>query len=178
MISCRNKEWTYCNLHRLVWKMCQTLVYLSLLHCLMPDDTLPGLRHSTYCRQVSASLSGVHPERLPPSHNAAYFHVLRVHLQAESCELLEAMSALEPLSWGWRLYNGRYESVKSDQPIAPDDILKVVRCACHKCDTGRCSCRSSGLKCVAACHHCQLLQFWSPGSGHTRQVIAMLMHKN
>ena len=119
-------------------------------------DSLPGLRYAAYCRQVSSSLRGLQPERLPPSHNAGHYHILRVHFQAVDWKLLHGTHALDPLSWGWKLEKGRYEPVMSDQPIAPEDILTVVRCACQtsKCDSGRCSCKSNGLHCVAACRHC------------------------
>jgi hypothetical protein len=60
-------------------------------------DTLQDLRYSNYCRQVSSSLRGLQPERLPPSHNAAYYHVLRVHYQSVAWKLLDGTPALDPL---------------------------------------------------------------------------------
>ena len=46
------------------------------------------------------------------------------------------------------------------QPVAPDDIMSVVRCNCKEtkkgcCTTKRCSCRSTGLKCVSSCGNCK-----------------------
>ena len=100
-------------------------------------------------------MSGVHAERLPPSENTARFHVLRVHHQAVVWHRLGSRTALNPSSWGWKLDKGRYEPITTTKPVALDDVMTVVRCGCQNCDTQRCSCRSNGLKCVAACRNCR-----------------------
>lgn len=119
------------------------------------DDTMQDLRYASYCRQVASSVSGVHPERLPPSESAARFHILRVHHQAVMWHRLGSRTALNPTSWGWRLENDRYEPITTTKPVAPDEVMTVVRCGCQNCDTQRCSCRSNGLKCVTACRNCR-----------------------
>jgi hypothetical protein len=126
-------------------------------------DNLQILWYTGYCRQVSSSLRGIQPERLAPSQNAAYFHVLHVHLQAVSWKTLGAQPVLHPPAWGWKIDDGRYEPIMSDQAIAPDDILTVVRCAClpGKCDTERCSCRRNGIECVAACRNCRGTDYYN-----------------
>ena len=64
-----------------------------------------------------------------------------------------------PVSWGWTLQNGLYHPIFSDQPPAPDDLLKFVRCKCkltskNPCSTN-CSCKKNGLYCVLACGDCR-----------------------
>ena len=65
-------------------------------------------------------------------------------------------SALEPKDWGCRLEGASLGPVMIDQEPFPDELLKVIRCDCQKtsknlCSWKQCSCRSSGIKCVAAC---------------------------
>ena len=50
-------------------------------------------------------------------------------------------------------------SYDSQEP-ASDELLKVIRCNCkvtskNLCRWKQCSCRSNGLKCVAACGGCR-----------------------
>ena len=45
------------------------------------------------------------------------------------------------------------------QPVAPDNIIRVVRCNCKEtkkrcCTSAECSCKSNGLKCLSACGYC------------------------
>ena len=118
------------------------------------SDTLGRLRHAAYTKMISTSLNRLQPERLPPSENAAYFHSLRVHLQAVTWKTLGQIN-LDPTLWGWKLDQSQLVPVMTDKPIAPDDILKIIRCQCTSgCNSLRCSCRSNGLKCVSACTNC------------------------
>ena len=46
------------------------------------------------------------------------------------------------------------------QPVAPDDIISVIRCNCKEknkgcCTSAKCSCRCNGLKYVSACEYCR-----------------------
>jgi len=46
------------------------------------------------------------------------------------------------------------------QDIAPDDLLKVIRCNCkitskNPCSTRICSCRRNGISCLSACGDCR-----------------------
>lgn len=45
------------------------------------DDTLNHLRYLSYMHQLATSKMPPSPERLPPTENAAQFHILHVHLQ-------------------------------------------------------------------------------------------------
>jgi hypothetical protein len=62
---------------------------------------------------------------------------------------------IDATKWGWRLSDNRLEPIMSDQLVAPEDILKVIRCKCKGgCGSTICSCRKNGLMCVSACGTC------------------------
>jgi len=134
---------------------------LSLLSCIYggkPTDNLNALRYAAYYDRISSSTSSVLPERLPPTRNAAKYHVLRVHLQILQWKTLMSTSAI-PTDWGWKLIDGRFTPITTDAEVAPENILNVVRCKCHTesdrpCSTKVCSCRKHGLDCLPACRHC------------------------
>ena len=113
--------------------------------------TLHSLRYSSYVRLVSASLGRLRPEKLPPSERAGYFHVVRVHLQAVEWKTLSCRTLL-PANWGWKQDSDHFVPITTDLPVAPDEILNVVRCGCKTaCSSALCSCRKNGLKCMSAC---------------------------
>ena len=61
--------------------------------------------------------------------------------------------------WGWKLQNGMYEPVMNDLALAPEKILKFVRCSCklmgeNVCGTNTCTCRRTGLPCISVCGQC------------------------
>lgn len=125
---------------------------LSVLYGGKPSDSLDSLRYSAYLRLVSASLGRLQPEKLPPSSRAGYYHILRVHLQAVEWATL-TLHVLNPTDWGWKLEEGRYCPIKTDLPIAPADILHIIRCGCKTgCGSALCSCQKNGLSCMSACN--------------------------
>ena len=134
---------------------------LSIMSCIYggkPTDSLNFLRYAAYYHLVTSSTCAVLPERLPPTRNAAKFHVLRVHLQVLQWKTLMLTSAV-PTDWGWKLLNGKFVPITTDKEIAPENILNVVRCKCNlssrrPCNTMLCSCRKHGLECVTACKNC------------------------
>jgi len=116
-----------------------------------PTDSLDSLRYSSYVRLVSTSLGSLRPEKLPPSERAAYYHLLRVHLQAVEWKML-SHGALIPTDWGWKCELNQYVPIMTDLPAAPDDILHVVRCGCKTgCGSALCTCRKNDLRCMSAC---------------------------
>ena len=122
------------------------------------SDTITRLRYLKYLNMASSPK--ISPERLPPSERAAYHHVLRVFCQVQEWNCLEE-NAVNPENWGWKVVDGKLEPIMTDEPPAPDELLKVIRCKCqttskHPCGVGtKCSCRSNGLKCVDACGNCR-----------------------
>ena len=100
------------------------------------------------------------PEKMPPTDREAYFHGLRAHLQIVTWKLLDSkVIQLDPREWGWECKNGQSLSpVTTDSDVAPEHILKVIRCNCkesgNQCGTNRCSCRKNGLRCFTTCGKC------------------------
>ena len=45
--------------------------------------------------------------------------------------------------------------ITTDREVAPENILKVIRCNCKEtakeCETNRCCCRKNGLACATTC---------------------------
>jgi len=127
--------------------------------CLLAEKSRTAKSWLQYCRYVDVIKSFiVRPERLPPTVNAAKFHVLRAHLQTLQWKTLMSTEA-SPTDWGWKLHDQHLIPVATDAPVAPDNILNVVRCKCHissrkPCNTMLCLCRKHGLECVTACKNC------------------------
>ena len=114
-------------------------------------ESLTALRYSTYVKLISCTLGKLRPEKLPPTEQAAYFHVCRVHLQSVEWKTLSSDTHC-PTEWGWKLEGNLLTPITSDQPIAPSEILHVVRCGCKtSCSTDLCTCRKNGLHCMPAC---------------------------
>jgi len=108
-------------------------------------DSLNHLRYTTYMRLCTTSKGSICPEQLPPTERAMYFHSLRVHLQLIQWQCLST-DVLAANDWGWELSDGKFHPVKTDQPAAPDDLLRVIRCRCkvsarNTCGSNLCSCR-------------------------------------
>lgn len=95
---------------------------------------------------------------MPPTNEAAYFHGLRVHLQVIHWKLLEG-GHLKPEEWGWEIKDSRLIPIMSNKPVAPEMLLKVIRCNCKStskapCSTNICSCKKHGMKCMPSCGDC------------------------
>ena len=96
------------------------------------------------------------PERLPPSPRAANFHGLCAHLQIMSWKTLDQEEiTFNPDDWGWKMVDDNFVPVPTDQPVAPDNLLKIVRCSCKTdCSTKRCTYIKNQPKCMSACADC------------------------
>lgn len=105
-----------------------------------------------------AAKGDIKPESLPPTESAAINHSLRVHQQTVTWETL-AVDAPNPLNWGWKEENGKLAPIKTDERVAPPELLKFIRCNCksinNMCSSNQCTCRRYGLQCVAACGTCR-----------------------
>ena len=58
----------------------------------------------------------------------------------------------------WTLQDNEYSPIQTDKDIAPENLLKFMRCkfkltSKNLCGTTTCSCKN-GLKCVTACGGC------------------------
>ena len=102
----------------------------------------------------------VEPDKMAPTDRVAYYHGLTDHLQIVTQKLLDSKEIqLDPHEWGWQCKNGQNLSpITTDREVAPENILKVIRCNCKKsanqCGTNGCSCRKNGLLCFITCGKC------------------------
>jgi hypothetical protein len=127
------------------------------------------MRYKPYCKRVCQPLSTLQPEKLPPNERSAFFHVLRVHYQVVVWKNL-SNDDLDPCQWGWHLVNGSLEPVATNLPLAPDIVLKMIKCQCRTgCTSALCSCRLNGHTCVSACSNCQGLTCANSGCKVIRQ---------
>ena len=63
---------------------------------------------------------------------------------------------LHPQNLGWKAVEGKLVPMQCDMDVAPNSLLKVVRCYCSiGCDPLRCSCPKAGLECSTGCGECR-----------------------
>ena len=98
------------------------------------------------------------PENLPPTERAAAQHSFRVHQQVVVWQTLNEVIP-DPLNLGWKQEGSSFVPVKTDNDVAPAELLKFIRCNCkslnNMCNSMICTCRRYGLKCVASCGKCR-----------------------
>ncbi|CAH3022720.1 unnamed protein product, partial [Porites evermanni] len=119
-----------------------------------PNEGLDVLRYRRFCQKVATSNTTVQVQSLPPTSAAARYHSARVYLQVQ--QWMGRGKNLNPEDWGWLRIQDRLHARTTDQPPAPDNLLKVIRCTCKQgCDSRRCSCRKFGIPCSFACSECR-----------------------
>ena len=92
------------------------------------EESLGAMRCCKYI-EIATTKDEIKVKSLPPSENAAQQHSYRVYLQVMDWQFLEH-AHVDPLRWGWVLRNGLHHPVYTEQPAAPADLLKFVRCKC------------------------------------------------
>ena len=125
-------------------------------------DKLNKQRYLSYNKSIrrSSLTTAFKLESLAPTSRAAYFHSLRTYLQVQQW----IGNTLDATKWGWYLQDGTLKPVETDQPAAPDTLLKMVACGCDvgKGNCGRmCGCRKLALKCGPGCRCAENEQFCS-----------------
>jgi len=131
---------------------------LGMIYGAKEDERLNSLRYRRYMQILARSTQKPRPERLPPTERAAYFHLMRVHLQVVQWNLLKT-DCLIPTDWGWELHDNAYVPTMTDLKPAPAELLHVIVCQCQTttnkpCGSKTCTCRRFGLHCVPACKNC------------------------
>ena len=118
------------------------------------NEPLNSLRHRKYREKLAKSLALVDPKGLPPTSAAGKYHSYRAFLQ--KCQWKSSECDMLPESWGWTLNDSGHYPTKTNQPPAPDDLLKVIRRNdSSDCCSARCSCRKHGSKFSLACGQCR-----------------------
>lgn len=114
---------------------------------------LNALRYQKFKEKIVTETSNVVAKRLPPTEAATSYHSLRVFYQIQMW--MGQNKKLNPLGYGWQERNNRFTSILTNLPPAPSQLLSAIRCGCKgACDSRRCNCKESGLRCTTACKHC------------------------
>ena len=92
------------------------------------NASIDELRYTKFKQKVATRLTThVEPSSLPPTSGACRQHSLRVYLQVHTWTHFD--SELSPTDWGWELNeNGMYTPVYTTKALAPQDLLKIIRC--------------------------------------------------
>lgn len=89
---------------------------------------------------------------LPPTRGSAQQHAYRVFLQVQ----IWLGNQLTPEAWGWkRGVDGTLEPIMTNDPAAPDSIMKTIFCKCTAGCGVRCGCRKAGITCTSVCGNCE-----------------------
>ena len=117
-------------------------------------ERIDTLRYRKWASKIMSNTFNVQVNTLPPTPDAAKNHSLRTYHQIR--EWVHTDLYTDPVNWGWTLQDDKLYPVKMHSPMAPETLLKVVRCRCKlSCDSKRCSCRRCGLTCTIACSECR-----------------------
>ena len=118
------------------------------------SDNLKELRSDILTKKIMNSKIFVEPKHLPPTEAALKFYSYRSYFQVMKWMNVNDMN---PEEWGWQIHGGIYYPTNNDQEVAPESLLRIVRCSCKgDCSSLRCSCRKVGIKCTTFCQQCQL----------------------
>jgi len=124
------------------------------------NDNLASLRHARWEKALISANNVVDPATLPPSKRATHFHSLRVYFELQRAIMLTIDTALVPINWGWKRVHGVPQPKMTDVPVAPKDLLEIIRCDCkmssrNTCGTMLCKCKKNGLPCSQDCGNCR-----------------------
>lgn len=86
---------------------------ISSLYGCVPYEGLDIPRLRKFDSKVAAGSISVQVQSLPPTADAANFHIKRAYLQ---CRYWMTNENLDPCQWGWYLSSGKLFSVKTSKP--------------------------------------------------------------
>lgn len=132
------------------------------------SDSEADGRYEVWMRKIRNVTSAPKLQSLPPTSEALAQNVARAHIQVAVWKnsLDPNPPDLDPLAHGWYMNDGCLAPVMlpSNTALAPDALLKMVKCECKKdkpCHTRRCSCNNSGMSCTIFCYCNQHGQCWN-----------------
>ena len=130
------------------WKKILVEVYAG-----KEKDTLNKLRHIEYNQKLTTSTKAFQLCSLPPTLSAAKLHIQRTYFQVQEWMQLEQDRIdLNPLNWEWEDSGSILLPVLSNEAVAPNYLLKCVRCECKgERSNQKCSCKAYGVVCSIGC---------------------------
>ena len=115
------------------------------------DVDLGELRYIILRNRVQQKI--VDPESLPPSDDAAKFHIYRVYFQIQ---LWMGNQSIDPLDWCWKHSENLLIPIQTEQEAGPPELMRIISCSCKTgCKGQRCSCVKNNLKCSIFCKICE-----------------------
>ena len=125
-------------------------IMLDVTGATTKEKTMDEKRLATYYKKLGGK-SAVKPKSLGPTSDATGKHSERVYHTVQGWRGNDLPSE----QWGWEILNGIYIPVQMTKPPAPDELLKIIRCARKVECTARCTCITYGLKCTSTCIGCR-----------------------
>lgn len=111
---------------------------------------LGKMRYESFIKATTKD-SAAKLSSLVPTVGAINEHTKRVYLQTQ---IWLNNKNIHPTDWGWVSNEGLLNPIKTVDPPAPQDLLKMIFCNCKKgCETS-CGCRRVGLFCNVTCGAC------------------------
>lgn len=116
-------------------------------------DSLEELRYRIFSTAVAKSKCQL--ARLPPTRDAAKYHLFRTYLQIQAWMGSQGCHQKLPSAWGWKLTKRGVVPITTTMDAAPEQLLHIISCKCTTgCASASCSCKKTGLLCSAICKHC------------------------
>ncbi|KAG0719669.1 hypothetical protein GWK47_050025 [Chionoecetes opilio] len=111
------------------------------------EETLLELRCKLALRKVA-------PQKLPPTENSLYQHILRVAYQLfvwkkAATGMLEVKDVTK-FGWERNVDTKQLQPIMMTQPCAPPELLNDILCCCEDCNED-CSCLVNNQSCTADC---------------------------
>ena len=131
---------------------------LNKFVCLLYNDKVST--DDDECRYNLFKTGKCSDETLPPNFESLLKHIGRANFQAtvwNQC-LSSNLNVPLPENNGWLVSEGQLEISWMTKPATPDSLIEFVQCKCKTgCETMRCSCLKSGLRCTDFCQcvNCQ-----------------------
>lgn len=115
------------------------------------DESINQCRIDRFLVSVTKS-KAVNLATLPPTASATHQHSLRVYYQVQTW----LGNSLNPEEWGWQRTETLFLPIRTIEPLAPPELLKLVYCTCtiKNCQK-TCSCKKAGMKCTRSCKGCK-----------------------
>lgn len=101
-------------------------------------------RYNSFRRSISKIKLDI--SALPPTEGAKQ-HAFRVYYQVQ----LWLGNELPPEQWGWELKHTQLKPVPTKEPVAPEEVLRLVFCKCTTGCGAKCRRRKSIIHCISAC---------------------------
>ena len=104
---------------------------------------------SSFVKKVAKTSMYIDPKQLPPTSDAAQLTRFPTDTWVQGVQCIG-------MEWGWEHVDNKLYPITTDRALAPDYIMKVVRCMCTTgCKTLACSCMKVGFEFSSSCSTCK-----------------------